>query len=169
MAPRIKKLLRMAVIGGVVVFVAIQFVPVQDIGSNPPARFKIDAPPAVEAVMRRACFDCHSNETRWPLYSRIAPGSWLMSRDVHKGRKHHNFSEWGDVDEDERQTDRENCWEQIEAGTMPPWFYIYPFHLSARLSEADKALLKSYLMKDAGKDKPADKDKPGEKDKPADK
>jgi hypothetical protein len=151
-ATRLKKFLRVSVVGGVLVFVAIQFVPVKDIGSNPPARYKIDAPPEVEAIMRRACFDCHSNETRWPLYSRLAPGSWLMSRDVHKGRAHHNFSEWADVDEDERQTDRENCWEQVEAGAMPPWFYIYPMHLSARLSEADKVLLKSYLMKDAKKD-----------------
>ena len=152
-SPRTKKFLRLSVIGGAVVFGAIQLVPVKDIGSNPPERYKIDAPPEVEAIMRRACYDCHSNETRWPLYSRMAPGSWLMSRDVHQGRKHHNFSEWGSVDEDERQTDRENCWEQIESGNMPPWFYIYPMHLSARLSAADKVLLKSYLMANAGKDK----------------
>jgi hypothetical protein len=152
-ASRTKKILLGIVVVGIVGFVAIQFVPVRDIGSNPPARFKLDAPPEVEAVLRRACLDCHSNETRWPLYARIAPGSWLMSRDVHNGRKHLNFSEWGDVDEDERQTDKENCWEQIETGAMPKWFYVYPMHLSARLSEGDKALLKAYFMKDAGKKK----------------
>ncbi|HEV7500132.1 MAG TPA: heme-binding domain-containing protein, partial [Vicinamibacteria bacterium] len=99
----------------------------------------------------RACWDCHTHETRWPLYARIAPSSWLMARDIHNGRNHLNFSKWADADEDERQTDRENAWEQVEAGNMPPWFYIYPFHLAARLSEADKALLKSYFMKDAAK------------------
>jgi hypothetical protein len=164
---RLKKLVRAAVIVGAIVFVGIQFVPVRDIGSNPPERFKIDAPPQVEAVLREACFDCHSNETRWPLYSRIAPSSWLMSRDVHNGRKHQNFSEWGGMDEDERQTDRENCWEQIESGAMPPWFYL-PMHPRARLSAEDKALLKSYLMKDAGKDKAkgdqGNKDDKGDKD-----
>jgi heme-binding protein len=152
-SPRIKKALVISLGGIGVALVAIQLVPVRDVGSNPPERYQLDAPPEVTAVLRRACFDCHSNETRWPLYSRIAPGSWLMARDVHKGRKHFNFSEWGSVDEDERQTDRENCWEQIENGAMPPWQYLYPLHLSARLSPADKELLKSYLMKGADKDK----------------
>ena len=84
-------------------------IPTQDIGANPPERFPFDGPPEVEAIMRRACFDCHTNETRWPLYARIAPGSWLMARDIHNGRNHLNFSKWADSDEDERQTDRENC------------------------------------------------------------
>ena len=98
--------------------------------------------------MRRACLDCHSNETRWPLYSRIAPGSWLMVRDVSRGRKHLNLSEWGGSDEDERKLDRKNCWDQIEEGEMPPWFYVYPLHLSAKLSGAEKATLKAWLLKD---------------------
>jgi hypothetical protein len=166
MSPRFKKLLKFGVVGGIVGFVGLQVAPagkigvhVEDIGTNPPERFKIDAPPEVEAVMRRACFDCHTNETKWPLYARIAPGSWLMARDVHNGRNHLNLSKWADADEDERQDDRQNAWEQIEAGDMPPWFYIYPFHMSAKLSDADKALLKSYLMKDARKKKDKDEDK----------
>jgi hypothetical protein len=127
-------------------------IPTQDIGSNPPERFKFDGPPEVEAVMRRACFDCHTHETRWPLYARIAPGSWLLARDVHKGRSHLNFSKWADADEDERQTDRENAWDQIQSGAMPPWFYVLPMHPDAKLSEADKALLKGYFLAKSGKD-----------------
>ena len=133
-------------------------IPTQDIGTNPPERFKFDGPPEVEAVMRRACFDCHTNETRWPLYARIAPGSWLMARDVHHGRSHLNFSKWADADEDERQTDRENAWDQIQSGEMPPWFYVLPMHPDAKLSDADKALLKSYLLAKAGKDKDGGKE-----------
>jgi hypothetical protein len=121
-------------------------IPTQDIGTNPPERFKFDGPPEVEAVMRRACFDCHTNETRWPLYARIAPGSWLLARDVHKGRSHWNISKWDDADEDERQTDRENAWDQVVSGEMPPWFYVLPMHPDAKLSEADKALLKGYFL-----------------------
>jgi hypothetical protein len=147
MSPRIKKVLKVGAIAGVVVGVGLQFVPVKHIGSNPTQRYKLDAPPEVEAIMRRACFDCHSHETRWPLYSRIAPGSWLMARDVHNGRNHLNFSEWADVDEEERQTDFENAWEQVESGEMPKWFYIFPFHPDAKLSDADKATLKAYFLK----------------------
>jgi hypothetical protein len=151
-----KRLLKLAVVAGVVGFVVLQIfpakvigIPTQDIGANPPERFPFDGPPEVEAIMRRACFDCHTNETRWPLYARIAPGSWLMARDIHNGRNHLNFSKWADADDDERQTDRENCLEQIESGAMPPWFYILPFHPDAKLSPSDKATLKAYFLKKA--------------------
>jgi hypothetical protein len=150
-----KTLMKLA-LAGIVGFVLLQVapakligIPTQDIGTNPPERFEFDGPPEVEAIMRRACFDCHTNETRWPLYARIAPGSWLMARDVHNGRSHLNLSKWGDVDEDERQTDRENCWEQVESGAMPKWFYVFPMHPAAKLSDADKAVLKAYFMKNA--------------------
>jgi hypothetical protein len=158
MSPRLKKLLKLGVVAGVVGFVVLQVfpakvigIPTQDIGVNPTERFAFDGPPEVETIMRRACFDCHTNETRWPLYARIAPGSWLMARDIHNGRNHLNFSKWADSEEDERQTDRENCLEQIESGAMPPWFYILPFHPDARLSAADKATLKAYFLKNAEK------------------
>jgi hypothetical protein len=160
------KWLKRGVIVGVAGFGLLQIAPVkwlgiptQDIGTNPPERFKFDGPLEVEAVMRRACFDCHTNETRWPLYARIAPGSWLMARDVHKGRNHLNFSKWGDSDEDERQTDRENAWDQIQSGEMPPWFYVLPMHPDAKLSDADKALLKGYFLakSDKNPDKKAEK------------
>jgi hypothetical protein len=158
--PSMKKLIGIGAACAVVGFIGLQVfpakkigIPTEDIGTNPPERFDIGAPPEVAAIMRRACFDCHTNETKWPLYARMAPGSWLMARDVHNGRNHLNLSHWADSDEEERQSDKENCWEQIESGAMPPWFYIYPLHLGAKLSAADKATLKDWLMKDAGKKK----------------
>jgi hypothetical protein len=173
MSPRLKKVLKLVVVAGVVGFVVLQIfpakvigIPTQDIGVHPPARDPFDGPPEVEAIMRRACFDCHTNETRWPAYTRIAPGSWLMARDIHNGRNHLNFSKWADSEEDERQDDRENCWDQIEAGNMPPWFYILPFHPDAKLSEADKATLKAYLLKN--KKEKADKKDDGKADPKAD-
>ena len=143
---KLKRILRFVGLGAAVAGVGIQFVPVKEIGTNPSERFTLDAPPAVAAILRRACFDCHTNETRWPLYSRLAPGSWLMARDVHKGRTHLNFSEWSVADEEERADDLETCWEQVDSGEMPPWFYVFPMHPSARLSGSDKAQLKSYFL-----------------------
>lgn len=146
----IKRAVKLAVLGAVVVGVGIQFIPVKGVGTNPSERFQVDAPPEVTAILRRACFDCHTNETRWPLYSRLAPGSWLMARDVHKGRTHLNFSEWRGVDEEERGDDLETCWEQVESGEMPPWFYVFPMHPKAKLSAGDKAQLKSYFLRGTG-------------------
>jgi hypothetical protein len=142
---KLKKAAKVAVLVGVVVGVGIQFIPVKGIGSNPTQRYKLDAPPQVEAIMRRACFDCHSNETRWPWYAKLAPGAWLMARDVLKGRSRMNISEWGDADEAERNTDRENSADQIKDGQMPPWFYL-PMHPDARLTAQEKDLLRSWLV-----------------------
>jgi hypothetical protein len=153
--PKTKKRIRILLIAGVAGFVLLQVfpakvigIPTQDIGTNPPERYTLDAPPEVLAVMKRACYDCHTHETKGPLYARIAPGSWLMARDVHNGRNHLNFSKWADVDEDERKDDLQTCWEQVESGAMPKWFYVFPLHPKAKLSDADKALLKSYFLKD---------------------
>ncbi|HEU5163562.1 MAG TPA: heme-binding domain-containing protein [Thermoanaerobaculia bacterium] len=101
----------------------------------------VDAPlaigdPAVEAVLRRACFDCHSNETRWPWYSAVAPSSWLVVRDVNEGRGEMNFSSWNDPEGELRE---EIC-EKVREGEMPLKIYL-PLHAKARLTEADKTAL----------------------------
>jgi len=145
LSPRVKKILRIAVPAGIAVVVGVQFIPVKGLGSNPEQRYTLDAPPEVAAILKRSCFDCHSNETVWPAWSHVAPGSWLMARDVRKGRSHLNMSEWGDTDDDERQTDRENMWDMIKEGEMPPFQYIYPLHLGARLSAAEKETLHRWL------------------------
>src|SRR3954454_24080837 len=56
---------------------------------------RLDVPPAVTNILQRACADCHSDQTRWPVYSRVAPFSWLVAEDVEKGRDALNLSQWG--------------------------------------------------------------------------
>jgi Haem-binding domain len=151
----VRTLLTIAVIG-VGAFGVLQVAPVEKvgihrevIGTNPPERFVIDAPPDVLAILHRACWDCHTNETKWPLYARIAPSSWLLAHDVHDGRAGLNFSTWGHADTDERQADRKDSWDQVESGAMPPWSYVHPFHPRAKLSDADKAALKTWFLSGA--------------------
>jgi hypothetical protein len=143
---KLKKVLMIALGVAVVGGIAIQFIPVKGVGSNPPERFKIDAPPEVEAILRESCFDCHTNETRWPWYAKLAPASWLLARDIRKGRSHMNMSEWGEASEDARALDKENSWDEISEGEMPPWFYIIPMHPKAKLDDAKKATLKAWLL-----------------------
>ena len=88
-----KDVLKKGLLGLVVALVAIQLVPVDR--TSPPVTADIAAPANVRAVLKRACYDCHSNETTWPWYSRVAPVSWLVARDVREGRKELNFSDWG--------------------------------------------------------------------------
>ena len=78
----------------IVAFLAIQLVPIQR--TNPPVTTQIQwDSPQTEALARRACLDCHSNETTWPWYSYVAPSSWLIYYDVLRGRSEWNISTTG--------------------------------------------------------------------------
>jgi Haem-binding domain len=121
--------------------ILIQFVPTNR--SNPPVTGPIDAPLDVQAVLRRSCYDCHSNETRWPWYSRIAPVSWLVARDVREGRAALNFSTWAMLDWRAQADAKRKCDEETREGEMPPWFYT-PLHPGARVASADLAVLRRW-------------------------
>ena len=109
--------------------------------SNPAAaEGEVPAPPEVRAILKRACYDCHSNVTVWPWYSRVAPFSWLVARDVHEGRREVNFSTFGQYPLKRRQRKWMEIPEQVEKGEMPPWFYT-ALHPEARLSDTDRAAL----------------------------
>jgi len=94
---------RWLVRGGVaaaVLLVVIQVIPYGRVHENPPvtAEPKWDSA-EVRALAVRACFDCHSNETRWPWYSFVAPVSWFIAHDVYDARDDLNFSEWDEPQE----------------------------------------------------------------------
>ena len=136
-----KKLLRRTLALLLLAFVAIQFVPADQ--SNPPVEASLEASPALLAVLRRACFDCHSHETVWPWYAKVAPISHLLAHDVQEGREHLNFSSWGQLGPQQQRELREEVLEEVEDGEMPLWFYV-PLHPDASLSEADIALLREW-------------------------
>ena len=121
-----------------VAFVAIQLVPVAR--TNPPVVSTVTAPPEVESILRRACFDCHSNETVWPLQAYVAPVSWLVAHDVKEGREELDFSTWGP-----KQAARaaKKLAREVEKGDMPPFLYVLA-HPGAKLGKDDKALLASW-------------------------
>ena len=88
------------------------------------------------AVLDRACGDCHSNQTRWPWYTQIAPLSWLMARGVAEGRKAVNFSEWAEYSPAQRQSLLSVSCEDAKTGRMPDrlWTTLHP---ETRLSAPD--------------------------------
>lgn len=127
----------------------IQLVPVDR--SNPPVQRTIDAPEDVERVLRRSCYDCHSNETDWPWYSRVAPASWLVADDVQEAREDMNFSEWPD-DPDDATDLIEEIGEQVESGAMPLDSYLW-LHPEARLSDEERQLLIDWSLSEGGLDR----------------
>ena len=90
-------------------------------------------PSAVLSTLRRACFDCHSNETRWPLYSKVPIASWLIASDVKKGRGQLNFSQWDHYDAFDRADMLDKACDMISKREMPLWQYRL-LHPEARLS-----------------------------------
>ena len=124
------------VLGGV-----IQLYPVER--TNPPVLAGFTGPEDVKEVLRTACYDCHSNETKWPLYSYVAPISWLVADDVAEGREHMNLSEWGSFTAKKQAEFREEIWEEVEEGEMPLPIYL-PTHPEADLSEDQRRILKRW-------------------------
>jgi len=142
---------------GAIVLVAllIQVIPYGRNHTNPPI---LQEPPwnspKTREIAQRACFDCHSNETKWPWYSNIAPVSWLVYRDVSEGREHFNFSEWdmhpslpeGAGEGEEHQHGPEVIKEVLESGEMPPKPYLL-LHPEAHLSPEEIQTLIDGLSK----------------------
>lgn len=122
---------------GVLALAAIQLVPYGRAHENPP----VAAEPAwdgprTEELVRGACYDCHSNETRWPWYAHVAPASWLLQRDVDEGRATMNFSEWR-YEPEEAAFVAVAIEQVVRDGEMPPPQYRL-LHGDARLSEQEK-------------------------------
>jgi hypothetical protein len=128
--PRFRTILKWAVLGALALVAAIQFVPYGRDHSNPKGGRRIawDSP-RTEQLMTDACMDCHSNETKWPWYSNVAPVSWLVQHDVEDGRDALNLST-GEIEVEEMV-------ETIQEGSMPPWQYK-PTHPGARLSDEEQ-------------------------------
>ena len=122
----------------VVIIIGIQFIPVER--TNPPVTSDIDAPSEIKAIFKKACYDCHSNETNWAWYTKVAPSSFLAVKDVNDGRKHLNFSEW---DFNKESKYKEEIWDEIREEQMPPWQYKI-FHSEAKLTQEEKNLLRNW-------------------------
>ena len=124
----------------VVVLVGIQFIPIER--TNPPVPSEIDAPANIKAIFKKACYDCHSNETNWAWYTKVAPASFLAVKDVEDGRKHLNFSEWGNYT-NKTQKMKEEIWDEVREEQMPPWQYKI-FHSDKVLTQDEKDLVRSW-------------------------
>ena len=124
----------------ILILLAIQLVPYGRNHTNPAARQIVawDSPRTQE-LARRACFNCHSNETRWPWYSSIAPISWRIQTHVIGGRKKLDFTAFEPGNEKMAKAAGEAA-ESVTRGDMPPQDYML-MHAEARLQGADKQAL----------------------------
>jgi len=129
-------------------FVAIQFIR-PDL-SNPPVDPALDiqqvlqAPTEVHAILQGACYDCHSNETKYPWYSQVAPVSWWLADHIQEGREHLNFSTIGSLPAKERAEVLGEAAEEVQEGEMPLNSYTWT-HPAARLNATQRDLVLTWL------------------------
>ncbi|HSY74729.1 MAG TPA: heme-binding domain-containing protein [Dongiaceae bacterium] len=146
-----KKKLRWLFVALVLAFALLQFT--NPPRTNPPVVHDLTAtntPPQVAASLHAACYDCHSSETRWPWYSRVAPMSWQIAKDVNDGRRNLNLSDWP-VNDPKRATKKlEDMSEQIGYGEMPLKKYTL-IHAGARLTESQRKELTDWLDAEASR------------------
>ena len=135
----------------VIIVVGIQFIPVDR--TNPPITQEIVAPTNVLSILKTSCYDCHSNETKWPWYSYVAPISFLVAGDVEDGRKRVNFSEWDKYDEKKKEKKMIAMIEAVEAGGMPLPKYLIT-HPDAEIDSKKLKTLKDWVTSTDEKDKP---------------
>lgn len=132
----------------IVAIVGIQFIPYGKDHTNLPVMSEPQWDSArTKELFNRACADCHSNETKYPWYSNVAPVSWLVTRDIDEGREHFNVSVWGI----QKKNEGEDAAKEVRKGEMPMWIYTIA-HPEARLSSAEKQELISGLEKTFGRE-----------------
>lgn len=136
-----RKLPVMALLAVAGILAGIQLIPVSR--TNPPVETEISAPAPVQSILMQACYDCHSNKTVWPWYSRVAPVSWLIAGDVDEARQELNFTTWNRYSADQQATYRMEVWKEVEEDGMPPFLYRL-MHPEARLSAEQKAALREW-------------------------
>jgi hypothetical protein len=142
MHAKTKKTLIIVGIGIVGCLVIAQFRTIRR--TNPPLKGDLAAPPQIKIVLRRACYDCHSNETRWPWYTYVAPLSWLVEHDVERGRQELNFSEWESYYPTTRRRKLQWTDRALREETMPPWIYRI-LHPGSGLTKEDLVALEKWI------------------------
>jgi len=124
----------------------LQFIQI-DIPTPPKAtaQDEIKAPKEVMAILKKSCYDCHSNNTNFPWYSDIAPISWQVHSNIKNGRAWMNFSIWNRYDEKKKQKFYKGIVDALNI-KMPPAEYLL-IHKEARLSPKERKLLQDWAQK----------------------
>ena len=103
----------------------------------------VQAPKEVMQILKRSCFDCHSNHTHWPWYGYVAPVSWWVSDHIEEAREALNLTSWNDYDTDEQVEFVEDIWDEVDLGKMPPNYYLW-MHPHAALTQSEKQALAAW-------------------------
>jgi hypothetical protein len=141
------KILKKIFIGLAVVFVAIQFIrPAKNADAAITANHieqLYPVPENVHAILAKACYDCHSNNTRYPWYDNIQPVTWWLNDHIKEGKDELNFSEFGTYTLQRQAKKLKKSAHEVDEGEMPLSSYTI-MHTDAKLTDAEKQVLMSW-------------------------
>jgi len=129
-------------------FIGIQFIDVKkNISQNPSANaienhYKI--PETVRSILKTSCYDCHSNNTVYPSYSKIQPVKWWLADHVNSGKRHLNFDEFNTYSREKKLKKLDEIAETIKEGEMPLTSYTV-IHRKAILSASDQSEIETWV------------------------
>jgi hypothetical protein len=141
--------LKKILISLLIVFALIQFIRIDETNpsSDPTLDFITITQPDdnIKGILKTSCYDCHSNESKYPWYAKIAPASWFLKDHIIEGRKELNLSLWGNFSGKRKAKKLEECVELVNEGEMPLWSYTL-IHTNAQLSEAQRTQLVNWFQ-----------------------
>ncbi|UPY78147.1 heme-binding domain-containing protein [Leptospira weilii] len=121
----------------------LQFLPIRPPeGTN---RNEIQTSDEVKKILRKSCYDCHSDLTEWPWYSKIFPVNVYLYNHVEEGKVELNFSEWNSLSKKAKSTKGDSILETLEEGEMPPRDYVL-LHPSAKVTQEELQVLKNWVQ-----------------------
>ncbi len=131
-----------------IIFIAIQFIPVSlnqsdNISENDIIR-TLNPPEEIALMLKTSCYDCHSNNTVYPWYDKIAPISWWVADHIDEAKEELNFSEWASFDQKRKDKKLKEMIEELEEGEMPLNSYLI-IHREAKLSAIQVGQLKNWI------------------------
>ncbi|WP_431128450.1 heme-binding domain-containing protein [Flagellimonas flava] len=133
-----------------VAFVGIQFFPTSRNQSDtiPTVDFMLvnNVPYDVGAIVRTSCYDCHSNNTRYPWYNKVQPVAWFLEGHIEHGKEELNFNEWGEYSSRRKKSKLKSIISQIEGDEMPLSSYTL-VHRDAKLSDIEKKTVLDWVSK----------------------
>jgi len=131
-----------------VTLVGIQFIPTKRNQSNKVLKTEFtqtyDVPKEVQRILKISCYDCHSNNTNYPLYNKIQPVAWLLEYHIDEGKAELNFSEFGGYSKRRRKNKLKAIANQIKNEEMPLTSYTL-IHSNAKLSEEERIKLVDWI------------------------
>ncbi|MCD9189585.1 MAG: heme-binding domain-containing protein [Pyrinomonadaceae bacterium] len=150
----LKKILKIVALVLLIGFVVIQFI--RPDFTNPPVNAadtlenSTQLPENVKQILHRSCADCHSNETKYPWYSKVQPSAWFLKDHIDEGRHELNFSVWNTYEPRRKKRKLDEICEQIEAREMPLPSYLW-IHGDAKMSDEDIKTLCDWTKAESAK------------------